>query len=227
VSIVILNSGNKTSPPGSLRFYLSNDRTFSPATDIPLKVGTFTEGNIPAIKPGGGVSFDLGRSLGSDGKAKDFRLVAPKGNTGSGYFILARLGYSDPLADQLPISKDVTFGRIIGVLVSPRALTVTEATTGNTHSAKFKVVLDRQPAADVTLPLTLSTSSEIDISATTLTFTTANWNVSQEVTVTAKDDTVHDGDKTTTVTVGPSESTDAAWAGMSGGTVTVTATDND
>jgi hypothetical protein len=62
----------------------------------------------------------------------------------------------------------------------------------------------------VTIPLSLSATdaAQISISATSLVFTPANWNVFQEVTVTAKDDNQVDGQKNATVQLGIADSTD-------------------
>ena len=68
-------------------------------------------------------------------------------------------------------------------------LTTTEA--GGT--ATFTVVLDSQPTANVTIALSSSDTTEATVSPASLTFTPANWNVAQTVTVTGVDDLVDDG----------------------------------
>ena len=74
-----------------------------------------------------------------------------------------------------------------GITVTPTAgLTTTEA--GGT--ATFTVVLNTQPTADVTIALSSSDTTEGTVSPASLTFTTANWNVAQTVTVTGVDDAV-------------------------------------
>ena len=229
---MVFNSGNRASKPGTLRFYLSKNarlngaRIGSEPADIPMPIGQFPQANLPAVKPNSGLRYDLVQTIGSDGKPIDLRLLAPKGQNGASYFVLAHLDYSDPLTDQMPIAKDVITARINGITVKPAVVTVTEL-NGPAHSGTFKVVLRGKPAADVKLKLKLSLATEIDIDKTELTFTRQNWDTPQVVTVTAKDDFTHDGTTTTTVTIGPSESTDSSWNGMSGGTVTVQATDND
>ena len=78
-----------------------------------------------------------------------------------------------------------------GITVTPTSgLTTTEA--GGT--ATFTVVLDTQPTADVTIGLSSSDTTEGTVAPASLTFTTANWNVAQTVTVTGVDDAVDDGD---------------------------------
>jgi hypothetical protein len=238
ISIVIVNAGNVASKEGKLRFYLSKDETLNtkkidrPGSeedsppDIPMPIGTFTDGNLPVLQPGGGLRYNLVQTTNSDGSLLDLRLVAPKGQSGASYFILAHLDYSDPLADQLPISKDVTFGRINGIIVNKTTLALTEA-AGAARSDSFKVVLDGKPRADVKLMLTRSDDTQVDIDKTQLVFTKDNWNTPQTVTVTAIDDTVHEPLTTTTITIGPAVSEDSSWDGMSGGSVAARVTDND
>ena len=69
-----------------------------------------------------------------------------------------------------------------GVTVTPTALTITEGS-----SAKYTVVLTSQPSADVTISLSFASGSDADITVDniSLTFTMDNWNVAQEVTVSA------------------------------------------
>ena len=230
-SIVVLNSGNVASNVGSLRFYLSKDTKFNAArvgdqpADIRLPIGSFPEGNLPSLKPRAGLRYDITRTVNAAGAVQDLRLLPPLGQNGASYFILAHLGYSDPIADQLPISKDVAFGRINGIAVSKTALTVTEV-AGATHTQTFTVVLKGRPIADVKIPLSLS-NAQVQIDTVQLTFTAANWNVPQTVTVTAVDDTTHENTTTTDISVGPTESTDESWDGMSGASVRAFVTDND
>ena len=229
VSIVVINAGDVASQPGKLRFYLSKDEAFNATAsgaepaDIPLLIGTFADGNLPSLQPGAGLRYNLVQSPGS---SFDLRLVAPRGRTVASYFVLAHMDYSDPLADKLPISKDVAFGRIDGIKVSRRSLALTEA-AGASHAQTFTVVLQGRPASDVVLPLTLS-DSQVQTDKPELTFTTQNWQIPQVVTVTAIDDQSHENLPTTTIiTIGPSQSTDTSWNEMAGGSVAATVTDND
>ena len=60
-----------------------------------------------------------------------------------------------------------------------------------------------------------------------LTFTTANWNVAQTVTVTGVDDALDDGDVAYTIVTAAATSTDATYNGVNATDVAVTNTDND
>jgi hypothetical protein len=64
-------------------------------------------------------------------------------------------------------------------------------------TATYAVVLNSQPTADVTIAV--ATDRQTTVSPTSLTFTTANWNVPQTVTVTAVDDAVVEGVHTSTI----------------------------
>ncbi|MDD4787036.1 MAG: Calx-beta domain-containing protein, partial [Pirellulales bacterium] len=77
-----------------------------------------------------------------------------------------------------------------GITVSPISGLVTTEGGG---TAAFTVVLDTPPAADVTIRVASSDLGEGTVSPAGLTFTAANWNLPQTVTVTGVDDLVDDG----------------------------------
>ena len=112
---------------------------------------------------------------------------------------------------------------IAGVTVSGGPLTVTEAGSSTT----FTIVLTSQPTGDVTMPLAASNPAEAAVSPASLTFTATNWNIAQAVTVTGVDDAVDDGDVGSSVTIGPTTSSDANYNGLSPSAVAVTTTDDD
>src|SRR5947207_1262259 len=66
--------------------------------------------------------------------------------------------------------------------------TVGLVTTEAGGTATFTVVLTSQPVANVVVPVSSSNVAEGTVSPTSLTFTAANWNVAQTVTVTGVDD---------------------------------------
>ena len=107
-----------------------------------------------------------------------------------------------------------------GVTVNPEALPVTEGST-----ATYTAVLDTQPSADVTVSLSRSGDSDLTISTTALTFTTADWNTAQTVTVSAaEDDDAAAGTATITHTAA---STDSGYNGIAITIASVTATENE
>lgn len=94
---------------------------------------------------------------------------------------------------------------VAGVTVSPvNGLKTKEDGTSDT----FAVVLTSQPLSDVTIPISSSDTTEGTVSTTLLTFTSANWNVVQTVTVTGVDDFVDDGNVNYTILTGQSSSAD-------------------
>ena len=111
-----------------------------------------------------------------------------------------------------------------GVVVSPTSgLMTTEAGT----SASFSVVLNIAPTADVTINISSSDPSEGTASVSSLTFTTANWNVARTVTVTGVDDSVNDGDVAFTILTAAATSADAGYNERNAADVSATNRDND
>lgn len=111
-----------------------------------------------------------------------------------------------------------------GILVSPAAGLVTSEAGG---SDTFSVVLTSQPIADVTIPL--STTNAVEGAPTTLsvTFTPANWDTPQTVTVQGHDDAIDDGDAMYQITTAAAVSADPVYSGRASSDVTVTNTDDD
>ena len=110
-----------------------------------------------------------------------------------------------------------------GIAVSAISGDTTEAG----GAATFTVVLETQPAADVTIGLSSGDLTEGTVAPASLTFTTANWNTPRSVTVTGVDDLVDDGDVVFTVVTAAAVSTDAKYNGLNSPDVSVTNRDND
>ncbi|MDB5442369.1 MAG: Kelch repeat-containing protein, partial [Phenylobacterium sp.] len=96
------------------------------------------------------------------------------------------------------------------------------------------LALSSQPTADVTV--TVAGDADVNGSPTTLTFTAANWNIAQAVTVSAVDDTAAEGSETPPDTAVVTQtahlsfttnSTDAGYNRLSVPALAVSATDND
>ena len=60
-------------------------------------------------------------------------------------------------------------------------------------TATFTVKLTSQPSATVTIPVSVSDTTEASVSPSTLSFTTDNWNADHVVTVTGVNDNLSDG----------------------------------
>ncbi|OUL20124.1 sodium:calcium exchanger [Nostoc sp. RF31YmG] len=89
---------------------------------------------------------------------------------------------------------------------------------------RYSVVLNSKPQADVTIAF--NTGKQIKTSAKTFTFTAQNWNVAQEVTVTAVDDVIVEGNHSDTIQH-TATSTDVNYNGIAINSVNVNITDND
>jgi len=111
-----------------------------------------------------------------------------------------------------------------GFIVQP---TTGLATTEAGGQVTFTVVLTSQPTANVTVPVSSSDPGEGTPSTTGLTFTPANWNAPQTVTVTGVDDLIADGAQPYSIVIGAAASGDATYLGMNPSDVSLTNTDND
>ncbi|MEM9213331.1 MAG: hypothetical protein AAGD25_03205 [Cyanobacteria bacterium P01_F01_bin.150] len=104
--------------------------------------------------------------------------------------------------------------------------TATVSETGTTDNVT--VVLDAQPTSDVVLSITSSDIGEVTLNPTTLTFTAANWNQAQTVTLKGVDDTAVDLNQLSTVTVSVVDaSSDDTFDALVDQTIAVTTTDNN
>ena len=129
----------------------------------------------------------------------------------------------DALADQTVTATTVD-DDTAGFTLSTTTATVAE--TGTT--ATFTVVLDAEPSSNVVISVTSGDTGEATVSAENLTFTTANWDSAQTVTVTGVDDTLADGSQSTTITMAVVDNdSDDNFDALADQTVTVTTTDND
>lgn len=111
-----------------------------------------------------------------------------------------------------------------GIRVTPtNGLTTTEA--GGQDS--FDVVLETQPTANVVIAISSSNSAEGTVDKTSLTFTSANWDTPQTVTVTGVDDLSEDGDVVYTIVTAFATSADPDYDGLDADEVSVTNEDDD
>src|SRR6476469_9623161 len=118
------------------------------------------------------------------------------------------------------ISNDDT----AGVTVNPISGLVTTEAGG---TATFTVKLNSQPSANVSIGLSSSNSAEGTVSSNSLTFTSANWNQPQTVTVTGVDDSVADGSKTYNIVTAAAVSTDSNYNNFNPDDVSASNSDNE
>ena len=107
-----------------------------------------------------------------------------------------------------------------GIAVTPNSTNAAEG--GATGS--YSIVLTKSPTAPV--KVNFATGSQIDAIAP-ITFTPANWNVPQTVTVTATDDTVVEGTHNGTISHSVAAGSAAEYLPVAIAPVTVTIADND
>ena len=117
------------------------------------------------------------------------------------------------------VSVTVTDDDTVGVTVSPTAITVVGG-----RSNEYSVVLDTEPAGDVSVTIAGLTITYLSLDKTSLTFTTSDWSTAQTVKVTALEEAAP-GTVTLTHTVSSPDDDD--YDGLSAGGVSVTVTDDD
>jgi alpha-tubulin suppressor-like RCC1 family protein len=118
---------------------------------------------------------------------------------------------------------DIADNDSAGVTVSPTAGLVTTESGG---TASFTVVLTSQPTADVRVFVDNDRPDQDAASTGVLTFTTANWNQAQTVTLTGLADDLDDGDIAHSIELSIT-STDPVYAAIDPADVSVTAQDDD
>ncbi|MEG4121836.1 choice-of-anchor Q domain-containing protein, partial [Microcoleus sp. N9_B4] len=121
-----------------------------------------------------------------------------------------------------PVTANITDNDTAGVTISQSGNSTDISEGGTTDS--YTVVLNSQPTNDVTIAI--NSDSQSTSSASTLTFTSANWNVAQTVTVTAVDDSLVEGNHTSTISYAASSS-DTNYNAIAITPVTANITDND
>ena len=102
----------------------------------------------------------------------------------------------DPVADQT-VTATTTDNDVAGFTIAQTGGSTAVAETGTTDT--FTIVLNAQPASNVVFAITSSDTGESTVTST-LTFTNANWNTAQTVTVTGVDDNLIDGSVNSTLT---------------------------
>ena len=130
----------------------------------------------------------------------------------------------DSVADQT-VTATTTDDDVAGFTVAETGGSTAVAETGTTDT--FTVVLDAQPSSDVVLDITSSDTGEATVSGS-LTFTPANWDTPQTVTVTGVDENIIDGTINSTITIAIDDAnSDDDFDSVADQTVTATTTDDD
>ncbi|TGM56293.1 hypothetical protein EHQ91_15550 [Leptospira biflexa] len=140
-------------------------------------------------------------------------------------------GSADPVYNAISpptqVSFSVTDDDTAGVTVTPvGGLVVHE--NGTPFTETFTVVLNSQPTQTVNIPtISSSNTSEITVSPASLSFTTANWNTPQTVTITSVLDGNDDGDQNVNINLANTSSTDPKYNSIVIASVTAINTDSN
>ncbi|MCU0546364.1 MAG: DUF4347 domain-containing protein [Oscillatoriaceae cyanobacterium Prado104] len=130
--------------------------------------------------------------------------------------------YNNLNADDVTVTN--TDNETPGITINPTAGLVTTESGG---TANFSAVLNTLPTAPVTIALTSSNTAVGTVSTNSLTFTPANWNLPQTVTVTGVDDRTAGGSGTYQIITAPATSNDPNYSSLNPPDVSLTNTDND
>lgn len=216
-------SGLTTSESGGMASY-SVQLTSQPSADVTLNLASDNgkEGSVtPASILFTATNWNLARTItvsGVDDNVMD-------GNVA--YRVTTSINSADVKYSTLtvpPVTVTNTDNDVAGITVTPTSGLMTSETG---DSATFTVRLTSQPTANVVIGLTSSTLSEGTVAPAALTFTTANWNTLQTVTVKGVDDAVADGNVAYSIITAAAVSTDANYSGRNAADVAVTNSDND
>lgn len=120
------------------------------------------------------------------------------------------------------VTANVTDNDTAGVTLTESAGATAVAEGGATDT--YTIVLDTQPAADVTV--SLAVGPDISVNPASVTFTAVNWNLGRSVTVTAADDDLAEGPEGDSVAHAVT-SADPFYEGLAVAGVAVAVTDND
>jgi len=155
-------------------------------------------------------------------------------NAGTYYLAVDGVGKGDPLTTGYSDYGSLGQYSISGTIVTPvttAGISVTPisglTTTESGGTATFSVVLNIAPTADVLIGVSSDNTNEGTVNVSNLTFTAANWNVAQTVTVTGIDDLLIDGNQVYSIVLDPATSSDANYNGLNPNDVSVVNTDND
>jgi hypothetical protein len=191
------------------------------------------------MTPGGDINI-FGCDLASGGSGRELidnigllsgaNVFASVDDTGFGgnWTLEAASDTADPSAWHNPLDTQVlehwNYQLAPGITVTPTSgLTTTES--GGT--AQFTLALNSAPLADVTVNISSSDTTEGTVSASSLTFTTANWSTAQTVTVTGVNDYAIDGNIAYAIITAPASSEDPIYNNMNAADVSVINLDND
>ncbi len=162
--------------------------------------------------------FGINDNIDDDDQAYSVNLSINTGSTdaGSGYY------YATPGSVSATNTDDDTAGLTASL--------ISGVTTEAGGTATFTMRLNSQPVNDVTFTLSSSDATEGDVTnpaGKTVTFTSANWNSNQTITVTGINDDIDDGNIAYQINISNASSVDPKYNGLFATNVNVTNNDND
>lgn len=128
------------------------------------------------------------------------------------------------LVDNVTTAVTIADDDSLGITISPTSATLAEGAT-----QVVGVTIDAQPSANVVIDIASANPNEVTVDTATMTFNAGNWNVAQNVTVTAVNDAVDDGNTTTNVDfqIDQGNTADPVWLATADVNMSVTSTDDD
>ncbi|MDQ3340063.1 MAG: Ig-like domain-containing protein [Myxococcota bacterium] len=200
-------------PPGGIPSALRTNEAGGTATF------TITLSN-PPLQP---ITIDLSSTNELEGTVEPARITLSRDNFEAGVMVTVT-GVDDFVADGSQLysirvaptadldAADVAVVNddddMVGVRVTPTSGLVTTKQGG---TATFTVELTSKPAGAVTVPLSSSNTNQGTIDRASVSFTDADWNASQTVTITGKNDGLFNGNVMYTIVTGATTSADAAY----------------
>lgn len=183
---------------------------------------------IPGRSPNDGIL--IVSPAGGDANNGDNIVTFARNTAGTGWIIQSRdlpaCGLQTPPDTEAVCSFVFIPAEQPGVTVTPTANLQTTESGGTTN---FTVTINGYPKMtnNVVINVSSSDTAEGTISPPTLTFTPADWNVPQTVTITGVDDGVADGTKPYNVNLSTTTSSDLSYNGLVAGSVSAINFDNE
>jgi Calx-beta domain/RTX calcium-binding nonapeptide repeat (4 copies) len=215
------NEGNSSTTDYTFTVTLSHATTQNVTVNYSTNDGTATFANNDYIDNDNSITFTPGGSL------TQTITVQAKGDA----IVESNETFTVSLNSATNAQIDSTVNQITGTITNDdtAGVTITQS-GGNTNITEggatdnYDIVLTSQPTSNVTIAI--NNGTQTGTSPTTVTFTSANWNVAQTITVTATNDNIVEGNHSGTISH-TATSSDANYNGIAINSVTTNITDND
>ena len=195
-------------------------------------------------EPAGNVTVTIGGVSGTDLTLDQSTLTFTTGNWDTAQTVIVTAGQDDDAVDEEAVnithavssSGDSDYD---GLAAGSVAVTVTDDDTAGVTASEtslemeegdsdtYTVVLDTEPAGNVTVTIGGVSGTDLTLDRTTLTFTTGNWDTAQTVRVTAEQDADAVDEEVVNITHTVSSTADTQYDGISANSVAVTVTDDE